>query len=92
VDIRFWKLVRVGGILCAALVAFAAQSSAGNVCDLRTASTCDPTFTGGGTSALFFTDEQHPALASSIRLSESSRTGGSKATTRARGRWKPACR
>src|SRR4051812_10263280 len=61
VDTRFWKLVRVGGILSIAVGAFAAPSFAGNVCDLRTNSSCDSTFLGNaGGQALFLTDEQHP--------------------------------
>ena len=60
-DTRFWNVVRVGSILGLALGAFAGQAAAGNICDLRTASSCDPTFTGSaGGTALFMTDEQHP--------------------------------
>jgi len=61
VDTRFWNFVRVGGIVCVALGAFAAPSVAGNVCDLRLGGACDSTFLGdAGGKALFMTDEQHP--------------------------------
>jgi len=61
VDTRFWNLVRVGGILSLAVGAFAAPSVAGNICDLRTSSSCDSTFLGDANDkALFLTDEQHP--------------------------------
>jgi len=66
VDSRFWNLIRIGGLSCLAVGMFAAPSAAGTVCDLRVApggtASCGAEFTGSGSgSAIFSTDEQHPA-------------------------------
>jgi len=62
VDSRFWNLIRISGLSCLALGVFAAPSSAGAVCDLRTTTTCqDATFDGyKGGDAMFMTQELHP--------------------------------
>jgi len=65
VDSRFWNLIRIGGLSCLALGLFAAPSSAGTICDLRTVqggtASCGAEFSGSAAgTALFSTDEQHP--------------------------------
>jgi len=65
VDSRLWNFIRIAGLACAALGAFAAPSSAGAICDLRTTpggtASCGAEFDGSaGGAALFSTDEQHP--------------------------------
>ena len=61
-DKRFWNLIRVSGIACVALGAFAAPSAAGAVCDLRSgAASCNSSYFGqAANTAIFATDEQHP--------------------------------